>query len=224
MKWFLARATLQLIIGLGSLLSAIPPVQAQTVRYISDQLEVPLLAGASDQHKTLLTLSSGNPVHVLATDRKTDYSRVRTSDGKQGWIANRYLMDTPSARQSLAEFQTANDNLQKQLYALTLEKNNLDAECSQFRAEHQNLTQELAQVRKLAGGDLELDKQNQVLQERVVQLERELQILQQENVSLLQSSDNSLFLMGAGILGGGLMLGVFLSGLGSRKREPWYEI
>lgn len=224
MKRFMARSALQLLIGLCGLFATISYVQAQTVRYISDQLAVPLLAGASDQHKTLLTLTSGSQVHVLATDKKSNYSRVRTPDGKQGWIASRYLMEMPSARQSLAELQSANDSLQKQLYALTLAKNNLETECSQFRAEHQSLSQELAQVRKLAGGALDLDKQNQTLQERVVQLEREIQILQQENASLSQSNDNSLFLMGAGVLVGGLLLGLFVSGLGGRKREPWYEI
>ncbi|NJN46317.1 MAG: TIGR04211 family SH3 domain-containing protein [Candidatus Competibacteraceae bacterium] len=195
---------------------------AQTVRYVTDQLEVPLRAGASDKYKTLMMLPSGSLLHVLGTD--SAYTRVRTADGKRGWIANELLMETPSARQRLQEAQSEQDNLQQQVYALTLEKNALDQECTGFRTEYQRLNQELAQVRKLAGGDLELDKQNQVLQQRLVQLEQELRILQQENSSLLQSSDKSLFLMGAGVLGGGLFLGLIFARLGGRKRERWSEL
>jgi SH3 domain protein len=215
------RTTFLYTLAVGLLLTA-PATWAQTIRYVTDQLEVPLRAGASDQYKTLLTLTSGNTLHVLGTEK--GYTRVRTAEGKQGWIANKYLMDDPSARQILQDVQAEQENLRQQVYALTIEKNTLDQECAGFRTEHQRLNQELAQVRKLAGGDLELDKQNQLLQRRLVQLEQELQILQQENSSLLQSSDKSLFLMGASVLGGGLLLGLIFARLGGRRREHWNEL
>jgi SH3 domain protein len=195
---------------------------AQTVRYVSDQLEVPLRAGASDKYKTLVMLPSGSQLHVLGTE--SNYTRVRTAEGQRGWIANAHLMETPSARQRLQELTATQEGLQQQVYELTLEKNALAQEYAGFSTEYQRLTQELAQVRKLAGGDLELDQQNQMLQQRVVQLEQELRILQQENSSLLQNSDKSLFLMGASVLGGGLLLGLIFARLGGRKRERWSEL
>jgi len=217
----LSRALKTCLLVVGLLL--IPQISwAQTVRYVTDQLEVPLRAGASDKYKTLVMLPSGSLLHVLGTE--STYTRVRTADGKRGWIANAHLMDTPSARQRLQELTAAQENLQKQVYELTLEKNALDQECTGLRSEYQRLNQELAQVRKLAGGDLELDQQNQMLQQRVVQLEQELRILQQENSSLLQNSDKSLFLMGASVLGGGLLLGLIFARLGGRKRERWSEL
>ena len=75
--------------------------QAET-RYVSDQLEIPMRTGKSTQHRILRMLPSGTPLEVLELDKENGWTRVRTPDGKEGWVLTRLLMDIPAARDRLA--------------------------------------------------------------------------------------------------------------------------
>ena len=201
---------------------------AQSVRYISDTLEVPLRSGASLRHKILLMLESGTPVTVLKTDGQNGYSRVKTPNGKTGWLLSRFLMEHPDARRQL---ETANEKLKtltsanqqqkdallnskKQLQQLALENGTLKKQAT-------DLSHQLSYLKKLSGGTIDLDAENKRLQERVVYLEQQVQIARQEKQALVDRSDNALFLTGAGILAAGLVLGLILPGRNDRRQHSW---
>ena len=98
-----------------------PTAYADTVRYVSDSLEIQLRSGKTFKHAILKTLPSG--VQVTVTQADADgYSRVRTRDGVEGWILTRYLSSVPSARDRLAEteqrlaaFKIENAQLKEQI-------------------------------------------------------------------------------------------------------------
>lgn len=205
-------------------------VQAQT-RYVSDKLETPIRAGAALRFKILRMLPSGTALAVLQTDAATGYTLVRTPDGTQGWIATRELMDTPSARDSLTKtqqelekIQVENAALKNQLNTITAYGGDAKTSFSQLLAENERLKLEWAEIRKIHSGEVNLNEQNKTLQERVINLERELHIVQQENQSLTDNQENITFLMGAGVLLGGLLLGTILPRLRRRKRESWGDL
>lgn len=213
------------------LLLATTQAFAQSVRYVSDMLEVPLRSGTSLGHRIVRMLPSGTAVEVIRTDQEAGYSLVKTPNGTQGWILTRYLMDNPSARERLAEAQQAlepltaeNANLKAQINTLTAEKTELEASYQQLSEENRRLSQELTQIRRTAANVIAIDEQNKTLQERVVALEQALQIAQQENQSLSDRSAKRWFLLGAGVLLSGIILGLIVSRLRWQKRNRWGDL
>lgn len=204
---------------------------AQTTQYVSDMLEVPLRTGSSLGHRIVRMLPSGTAVEVIRTDKDTGYSLVKTPNGTQGWILTRYLMDEPSARERLAEAQqalepltTENADLKARIDTLTAEKTELESSYEQLSEENRRLSQELTQIRRTAANAVAIDEQNKTLQERVVALEQALQIAQQENQSLSDRSDKRWFLLGAGVLLLGIILGLIVPRLRWQKRNRWGDL
>jgi SH3 domain protein len=205
-------------------------VQGQT-SYVSDRLETPLRAGASLHYKILRMVPSGTAVTVVQTDAENSYTLVRTPDNIQGWIASQDLMDTPSARDKLTNTQkelervtSENVLLKNQLHAIMAHGGDAEASFGQVMAENERLRLELTEIRKIQSGDIDLNEKNRDLQERVVKLERELQLTQQENQVLVDDKANRMFLIGAGVLLSGIVLGLLLPGLRLKKRETWGEL
>jgi SH3 domain protein len=62
--------------------------QAET-KYVVEHIQVNARTGNSVEHKIVTMLESGQKVQVLEVDK--DWSRVKLSDGKEGWILSRFL-------------------------------------------------------------------------------------------------------------------------------------
>ena len=156
---------------------------------------------------------------------------MATRDGKRGWISNRDLMDTPGARENLTRLQQALDQATAENARWQTEFNKLApgsgetlSRYSQLLQDNERLSQELARFKKLANSPVDLDQQNRLLEEKIVTLERNLQIAQQERQALADSRQNALFLLGAGILLVGLLLGWLLAGRSVTRQQPWSEL
>lgn len=214
-----------LLLALGLAL----PAAAQTTRYVSDTLQVPLLAGAGARHKILRMVGSGTELQVLRNEAASGYSLVKTGDGLQGWILTRYLMAAPHTRetatavpQSVVPAASPAGGVSPPGAALP--GTQPEQELARLRQENQRLSQELAQIRKTAANAVAIDQQNRTLQERTVGLEREVQILQQENRSLADRSAQHWVLVGAGVLVLGLVLGLILPRLRFQKKARWGDL
>jgi len=214
----------------AALLLAVLPAAgwAGETRYVSDQLEVTLRTGKSIRHQIIKLLPSGTPVEVLETDPDSGYTRVRTRDGKEGWMITRYLMDTPSARDRLAEaqrrlasLQIERQRLQERLQEAERARRELEGTRTRLEEENRKLRQELAYVRRTAANALAIDGENKHLKEQLVGLQTEIQALQQENASLRDRSDQQWFLRGAGVVIAGILLGLILPRLRLQRRSRW---
>lgn len=201
--------------------------QAET-RYITDQLEVTLRRGQSTNHAILRMLPSGAPVELLESNSETGYSLVRTANGVEGWILTRYLMDTPSSRERLAATEKKLTDLQQeyrafkeQLSRAGQEKGALVAERRQLQEENRTLTQQLAEIRRTSANVLAIDEENKSLKGRVLGLERELQAVQQENSALKDRAARDWFMIGAGVLLAGILVGLVLPKIRVRKQSQW---
>jgi SH3 domain protein len=213
-------------------MTAVPvPAQAQATRYISDQVEIPLRAGTSTRFRIVRMLPSGTSVTLLSEDEETGYAQVRTENGTQGWILSRYLLAEPVARdqlqqmqQSLGPLQSGNEQLRQQLQVLQEEKRNLEAGLEQAEKGSQRLNQDLTQIRKTAANAIAIDERNKLLEQQAVELERTLQIVQQENRALSDTSNQSWFVRGAGVLIFGLIIGLIIPQIRWRKPSPWSDL
>lgn len=211
-----------------ALLFATPLSQAEPTRYITDQFEITLRTGASTQHAIIKMLGSGAAVELLQPDPDSGYSRVRTSDGVEGWVITRYLMDAPAARAQLAnarkQVATAKEQtelLNQQIETLTREKDGLERGKAELQAELQATNQELARIRRTSSKAMEIDEERQQLKKYVRTLERDLQTLRTENEELKDRSARDWFMVGAGVLLLGILTGAILARMRGRRRSGW---
>ncbi len=63
-------------------------------RYVSDNLIITMRGGSGSEYKIIKMLKTGTPVEVI--EENDQYYKVRTEDGKEGWVLKRYITtDTP---------------------------------------------------------------------------------------------------------------------------------
>ncbi len=181
-----------LILVLAGLSAA---AQAQTTRYVSDQLIISLRSGPAEDKKLIRTIPSGTPLVVLDEPAAGDFVHVRDGEGTEGWVLSRFLMDQPAARDRLGELTQR------------LEKLKSD------EARHLELIKRLSAEKKAV---------EHTLSAGTAGLEAEVRQLRQENRRLADGAHRQWFLAGAGVLGGGLLVGLILPRLRtSRRRDSW---
>jgi SH3 domain protein len=202
-------------------------VQAQNTQYVSDYLVITMRSGQGSQYQILKTLPSGTRLEVLETSDR-GYSKVRNSEGMEGWVLSRYLSPEPIAKEKLAAVQARlkrlkdqNSKLKQELTTLQKNQRDLEAERVALASKTESANTELERLQQVAAQPILLDKQNRELKQQNVSLEKELQLLHQENQSLKDRSQREWFIAGAGVLLGGLILGLIIPKLRWRKKNNW---
>ncbi len=209
---------------LFALMFAVAAAAMAETNYVDDTLVITLRTGQGNAYQILRTLNSGTALEVL--EREDKYARVRTEDGTEGWVLAQYLIPQPIARdrlaqaeQKLSRFSEENQQLKKELAALKTEKRTVEGEHKQIAGTAEKLQAELERLKTVAARPMELEKQNQEMRQRLQELELNARMLGEENTALRDRANRDWFLAGAGVLFGGLLLGLILPKL--RKRQGW---
>ncbi|MGB5472613.1 MAG: TIGR04211 family SH3 domain-containing protein [Gammaproteobacteria bacterium] len=196
--------------------------------YVSDSLEITMRSGKGNSFSITRMLSSGTPLEVLEVDKDAGYTRVRTKSGKEGWVLSRYLMKTEAARdrlasaeKNLAEMELEKRKLETAMAALTGEKNALAKELEGLSGQNRKVSQDLAEIKRTASSALAIDSENKDLKSRVVSLERDMQTLQQENEGLRDRTARDWFMVGAGVVLLGIIVGLIIPRIRWRKKSSW---
>ncbi|EEF80901.1 TIGR04211 family SH3 domain-containing protein [Methylophaga thiooxydans] len=200
---------------------------AQTTRYVSDELEITMRNGQGVQFSIRKMLESGTRLDVLETD-PAGYSKVRTSEGVEGWVLTRYLSNSPSARDQLEASQQRVANLEleiskfkEEISTLSSQNSNVDTQNLTLKEKSQRLSKELDDLRRTASNAVALENENRQLKEKLQQIDHENQSLVIENNALKDNSTRSWFLIGAAVLFSGIILGLILPRLRIRKKDSW---
>ncbi len=208
-----------------------PVVPQKTAAYVSDQIEVPLRAGASERYKVIGSVRNGTAVNILKVDAARGYTQVRSSTGVRGWLPSEQLTDTPSSREQLAgareeleRLQARHTDLKQHMDEVVARPGNDSLSYPQLYEEALRLRQQLAQYRKVAADTVAIDERNRVLQEQVVALERDLQVVQQENRALRYDSDSSRLMLGVVLLVMVLLVVVMVPRLREQRRAQWSRL
>ncbi len=196
--------------------------------YVSDSLEITMRSGKGNSFSITRMLSSGTPLEVLEVDKDAGYTRVRTKSGKEGWVLSRYLMKTEAARdrlasaeKNLAEMELEKRKMETAMTALTGEKNALAKELEGLSGQNRKVSQDLAEIKRTASSALAIDSENKDLKSRVVSLERDMQTLQQENEGLRDRTARDWFMVGAGVVLLGIIVGLIIPRIRWRKKSSW---
>ncbi len=210
------------------LLVAISGLAQAETRYVSDRLEIQMRTGKGTQFKILRMLQSGTALEVLEVDQQNGYSRVRSPGGVEGWVLSRYLMKGKAARDRLAEaekklarLELENRKLSGSVGELQNEKGNIDQERGALSKENRKLSQELDAIRRTASSALAIDAENKELKSKIVAYERQAQTLKQENEGLKDRTARDWFMVGAGVIILGMIIGLIIPRIRWRKKSSW---
>lgn len=214
------------LLGLSSI-----GAQAQTVRYVTDSLRLEARQGPGTNFRISHMLGSGERVTVLEEDAETGYSHVTLDDGSEVWILTRFLMDEPAARDQLAEAaekfarerEIARD-LASQLETLGQTAGEIEKDRSELAKDKQMLQTELAQIKQAAADTLAIKERNESLKRRLDSVSAELDAARLRNRALKERSERDWFLAGAGVLLGGMVLGLVIPKIRWKRRRSWGEL
>ena len=219
------RRLLPAILGMTLAVTA-----AADTRYVTDELEVTLPQGESTGHKITSMLKSGTAVEVVSNNKATGYSRVRTPNGKEGYVLTRLLMEEPGAREQLAVLKERLATMETEPARLSAELDSLQAQYAALQSDHDDTTQakaaleqELAGIRQTAANAINIANERTDLQKQVAALSRRLADLEQENRELKNDEAQDWFMIGAGVAIGGIILGLILPSLRVRRRKTSWD-
>ncbi|BFM20418.1 hypothetical protein R50076_14670 [Gilvimarinus japonicus] len=206
-------------------------VQAHAeTQYVADTLQVPLRSGMGNQYRIVHRgLPSGTKLELVKRDSDDsggDWALVRTNDGLEGWIRAQYLLGEPTAAIKLAELEKKMGQLDGDQTELLdaneeLESNNAELQQSlaQLQDQYQQTSSEFAELRKLSANTVALNKQYKKLNENYQLLQTRAEVLKTDNERLKNSQRYQEWIVGAGILLGGVILSLILQSFGRRKRR-----
>lgn len=218
-----------LVLPLVALLLASGLAHARTV-YIDDTLYAPVRSGQGTQYRILHNgLRSGTAVTLLEQSEESGYSRIRTSQGVEGWVPSRYLTNQPIARdrleaanRELEEARSRLQELQDRMSEVSGERDQLSSREQELQNRVEELSAELEQIRSVSSNALNLDRRNRELQESNQKLKNEVEVLTAEVERLEARKESDFMLLGAGLLILGMFIAVVLPWLKpSRKNDTW---
>ena len=196
--------------------------------YVTDEFEVTLRSGTSTSNEILMLLKSGQSVKVLDDDPITQYSLVEADNGKQGYILTRYLVETPSARQRLAELQRGIADQKQENQALKLELTNLQAELNNELSQSETLEmtlntteEELEQIRQDSQSTLDIIEINRTLEATVGDLRQQETLLSDENAQLKDRTKINWFMYGGGVSLLAFLVGILVTRIRWKKQDSW---
>ncbi|MCU7926966.1 MAG: TIGR04211 family SH3 domain-containing protein [Candidatus Thiodiazotropha sp. (ex Dulcina madagascariensis)] len=217
----------QFIIPFFCLLLSPIPAYAKTL-YVTDTFQITMRTGESTTHRIMRMLNSGVALDVITTNPESGYSKVRV-DGSEGYVLTRQLMKEPSARAQL-------DTMRKEIEALKSAPGELRGNLAGLQKKHRELQtahnslqrvknkqeQELQSIQRTASNAIRISNERNELRKQVADLTREAEELKQENRDLSNEATRDWFLIGAGVIIAGILIGLILPHLRfQRRRNSW---
>lgn len=220
-----------LFVLLSAACAVILPGQASAApRWVNDEIRITFRAGPGDDFRILRYLNTGARLETAApaagrysAESMEGWSYLTDAAGNSGWVRDQYLTDEPPARVRIDAVVSERDRARERVATLTAELNaaqSANTDLTRQLEESQSRIADLETRFAAARGGFELVETNQALEQTIGELRDRNAALQQANEALSDQSLKQWFLIGAGVLGTGILLGLLLPSL-RRKRDPW---
>ena len=194
--------------------------------YVTDELEITLRSGESTGHRILRMLPTGEKLTVLGENPDSGYTKVRTSTGALGYVLSRQLKDGPVARDRLVAVEAEVNALKAAPGELSSRLAQLTEQYTALQTAHKSLQeakglvdQQFAALKRTANNAVRIANERNELRKQVAQLTREVEDIKQQNRELENKTAQNWFLIGAGVVVGGIVLGLILPHLRMRRRK-----
>ncbi|MDH5300258.1 MAG: TIGR04211 family SH3 domain-containing protein [Gammaproteobacteria bacterium] len=209
------------LMGFALFLGVSSVTMAET-RYVMDVMYVTLRTTAGEDSSLVKTIRSGTKLEIL--EDTGDYVRASMEDGTEGWVRSRYLQNQPTAAERLA-------SLERELAAVTKERDSLKSSSGEFKdkakdtdkelkrllSENQKLEKQFKDISEAAAEPLKLSKQNEELTASNATMRTELETLRHKVTEMEDTSDLEWFISGGIIIFVGVLIGLVLPNLRSRR-------
>lgn len=194
---------------------------AQNKKYVSDQLEITFRRGPGTGYAIRRMIRSGTPLVVLLENGE-GYTKAELADGTEGWVLSRFLTDEPVAREKLTQIEQRMEDV-RQKSALVEEKllglTELEDELERVKEENQELQTELRRLETVASDSMKTIEENKVLKQELDGSRAEQQVLADENERLSDASSQNWFLIGAGVIILGMLIGLTIPNIRWKKKR-----
>lgn len=201
------------------------PLLAATA-YVTDSFKAPLHSGHSNAYRIIAYAKSGMAMEILERDTETGYTKVKTSRGTEGWILTRYLENQPVAAQRLAQAEKQLAALKEKNQELKTGQSNASETASELNQQNKalqsanaRLEKELNHIKEVSGNAISINQRNNQLLEENQQLKNEIDLLTSDNERLKDDAKSQYFMMGAGAILLGLILGLVLPSLKPKRKD-----
>lgn len=182
--------------------------------YVHEVMKITLRTGPGTNHKILSMLESGQSVQVI--ERGQEWSQVKTSGGKEGWVLNRFLTDKVPTTMMLKGIETDHQQLTEKYEALLEKSQTYTTEIDRLKTELASVKKQFEEVSsayealKLGATDYFKLKSNYEQTEKQLQEQTGIMEIMKEK---LQQKYLYFFMFGAGVLLLGIIIGlIFKSG------------
>jgi SH3 domain protein len=204
----------------GALLSA--TAYSETV-YISDIQFVAIREGLDNSTRAVERgLKSGTPLDIL--DRNDGYTKVRTPNGNEGWVADYFLSEEIVTRSQMSTLQTRLDetaqrrvDVSNALKSSEEKIEELNSKNALIQEENSELKRQLESISKLSEKAKAIVSQNENVSYQIASLKQQTEIATSQAEHLKSSTEQKWFMIGAITLFSGLFLGVLIPALRRKK-------
>ena len=201
------------IITLLSLSVLCSPVFAQNIKYVSDELQAPVRATASESSRITKMLTSGEKIKILS-EGSQHYEIQYGENNTRGWLHKSFVMDEPAAREFIEMAKEEYAPLKENITLLSTQNKEKDALIKTLQENQRKLEQALelqtnrvTHLEQINKNVIDIDNDNQKLTQINMEQELELKQLKSENFTLKENKRSDEWLKGASILFAGIVLG-----------------
>lgn len=199
------------------------------MRYVRDSITLPLRQSQNaDSAIVHPGVTSGTILTVVRDDPETGFTRVRTRDGVEGWIATRHLIAEPTARMQLDKVNAELDELRKTNARLEQEQTNIPADqklaaqqLTQLRNDNARLQEELQTLQQAPDSATQLAQDNIELKKSNAELLAQTATATKAVAELERAQSYTLFREGALAVIAGAILAILIPRLKPKKRSEW---
>jgi len=201
----------------------------EPVRYVRDSITLPLRQTQSVESAVVHSgVSSGTRLTVVKEDTGCGFTRVRTSEGVEGWIASRHLIAEPTARMQLekinaelAQLREANARLEQEQANLPADQRLAAQQLTQLRTDNARLQQELQTLHQAPDNAVQLAQENIELKKNNSELQTQMGAAATALAELQRAQNFTLFREGALAVIAGAILTALIPRLKPKKRSEW---
>lgn len=177
--------------------SFVPTTSAEShARYVIDQVVITLRDQPFGKGKVIHRLITGDAM-TLTGRASESYVEVEIPNGLNGWVDSHYITSTPIAKVELKR------KLEQSLEAQA----ETESALVQLSDDYRRLSEELSELRDNEGKPHEYDEQIDVLKQDIATAQEKTNRLDRRNKKLIESTQWQWYLVGAGTLAVGIIIG-----------------
>jgi len=209
---------------------AVAPLQPAGAKglYVRDWITISVRTAPHDTSKITGLANTNDYLETL--EEQEEWTKVRTPEGKEGWVMNRYLTkQTPKAliidqlNEKVKSLTKNNQVLREENKQLQKDNRERSYKMSSLSKDIENLKTDYSDLKTSSAEYLELKKSYEDLQGEFKEHSEKVGVLEKEN-SRLKTSERIIFtLIGGGFIILGLVIGVFLQLVRSRPKKAGYK-